>query len=146
MLQFTTYVLVPFIAVHLIAQDLTCSIPGAYQEMIDSGDAGTTLQRQGDTDEELDSILKTNNQLARQGRRVEQNGDTSRQLRSRKGKENEGVRPRPHPRPRSSVPESTEVSRWLCPWNTFTISAIPFLPSQPTNTNMPARLRNKKKN
>jgi RTC4-like domain len=64
--QFTTYVLVPFVVVHLIQQDLCCSISAAYEEMMDSADVGARFQQASDDDEELDEILKNNNHIARQ--------------------------------------------------------------------------------
>jgi hypothetical protein len=58
--QFSQLILVPYVARLLIMEDLTCSMTEAYQEMVDSSDAGRSLYPEDDEDLELECILDTN--------------------------------------------------------------------------------------
>lgn len=53
---FITYVLIPYVAMELIGDDLKCNLEDAYQQMIKSGPVGSLLLADTDGDEELDSI------------------------------------------------------------------------------------------
>jgi len=58
--QFTQLVLVPYVARLLIMDDMDCSLQGAYEEMVDSRDAGQHLYPEDDDDLELETILHMN--------------------------------------------------------------------------------------
>jgi len=68
-LKFTDYigyVLVPYVAHRLIAQDLTCTLKEAYTRMIESGDLGSEIHPLLDgEDPELEDIMEENTRLAR---------------------------------------------------------------------------------
>ena len=53
---FITYVLIPYIAMELIGDNLKCNLEDAYRQMIKSGPVGSLLFADTDEDEELDSI------------------------------------------------------------------------------------------
>jgi len=57
-LNFSHYFLVPYVAHHLIADDLKCSLSDAYKVMIDSSDTGESLHPEDDDDKELDVIQR----------------------------------------------------------------------------------------
>ena len=53
---FLTYVLVPYVTIELIREDLECNLKDAYQKMTKSGPVGCLLFADTDEDKELDSI------------------------------------------------------------------------------------------
>ncbi|KAG6380097.1 hypothetical protein JVT61DRAFT_8182 [Boletus reticuloceps] len=55
---FLTYILVPYVAMELIGDDLGCNLEDAYQQMIQSGPVGSLIFADIDGDEELDSICR----------------------------------------------------------------------------------------
>jgi hypothetical protein len=69
-LQFSAYILVPFIGHKLIAQDLGCDEKAAYKHMIASADVGDGLHPEDDSDEDLQNILDRNMQVVRTERRA----------------------------------------------------------------------------
>jgi hypothetical protein len=63
---FTTFVLVPYTATLLIAEDRGYSLEEAYEEMIRSADWGAATYQASDEDEQLNAILKGNVRKARE--------------------------------------------------------------------------------
>ena len=53
---FLTYVLVSYVTMELIRDDLECNLKDAYQKMTKSGPVGCLLFADTDEDKELDSI------------------------------------------------------------------------------------------
>ena len=77
----TAYFLVPYVAHHLIAQDMKCSLDAAYKTMVDSSSAGEALHPERDDDEELDEIYHDNVLAAKKER--EKHADQMKRKRSR---------------------------------------------------------------
>jgi hypothetical protein len=63
--NFSAYVLVPYIAHRLIAEDLSCDLDEAYRVMIESGPLGAQLQYWREEDPVIDEIVYRNHQLGR---------------------------------------------------------------------------------
>ena len=72
--SFTTYFLVPYVTCHLIKDDFDCSVEDAYKTMLESADAGYSLNPQDDDDDELDCILHKNVRLAKKAQDMQSNG------------------------------------------------------------------------
>jgi RTC4-like domain len=74
--KFMDFVLVPYVALHLIAEDLKCSIKTAYKEMCNSGYTGEILHPEPlDDDDEMDDIFRRNVKEARKKQQdAENNG------------------------------------------------------------------------
>jgi hypothetical protein len=63
--DYTRYVLMPYVAHRLIAQDLTCTLKEAYATMLKSGDLGSEIHPLLDgEDPELEDIMEENTRLA----------------------------------------------------------------------------------
>jgi hypothetical protein len=69
--NFTQYFLVPYVAHNLIAEDLRQSPKRAFDEMLESANAGESLHPELDDDEELEAILEANVRAASKGRQAE---------------------------------------------------------------------------
>ncbi|KAG8216812.1 hypothetical protein J3R82DRAFT_7065, partial [Butyriboletus roseoflavus] len=57
---FLSYMLIPYITIELIAEDLKCNLEDAYQQMIKSSPVSPILFQDTDGDEELDLIYHDN--------------------------------------------------------------------------------------
>jgi hypothetical protein len=67
---YATYVLIPYVAHLLIAEDLSCSAEDAHKIMLESAATGAQLHPLRDDDEELDDIITMNARLARKERNM----------------------------------------------------------------------------
>ena len=54
---YTELYLIPWVAMHLISEDLECSLETAYEEMIASGDSGAALHTMAEEDRRIESIM-----------------------------------------------------------------------------------------
>jgi hypothetical protein len=61
---FAAYVLVPFVAIRLIKEDLNCTTVQAYKTMTSSSDAGEHIHPLEEDNYEVEAIYKQNNRLA----------------------------------------------------------------------------------
>jgi RTC4-like domain len=67
-LAFAAYVLVPFVAVRLIKEDLNCSTVQAIRIMTSSSDVGQHIHPLGEDIHEIEAIFRQNAMLARKER------------------------------------------------------------------------------
>jgi hypothetical protein len=82
--RFTECVLVPHIACRLIAEDLSCSLEDAYEEMLDSILTGQSLQPERDHDDELEYILDMNARASKSDGKENEDNMGTRQCRTRR--------------------------------------------------------------
>jgi hypothetical protein len=55
---YTEYYLIPWVAIHLIAEDLDCSLETAYEEMIASAESGVMLHPMAEEDKKVEAIIQ----------------------------------------------------------------------------------------
>ncbi|OJA21384.1 hypothetical protein AZE42_11446 [Rhizopogon vesiculosus] len=55
---YTEYYLIPWVAIHLIAEDLDCSLEIVYEDMIASAKSGFTLHPMAEEDRKVEAIIR----------------------------------------------------------------------------------------